>query len=90
MRYVSTRLCVECLRLRDAQAKATAKLNLPPEKPLPPPRVNGVCRHGIGLKAFCRDCEISWRKQQHAERDARDYPYQGFAHVGMIGTHRSA
>lgn len=42
LRYVSTCLRVECKRLKDSQLTAIAKLKLPPEIPLPPPRVGGM------------------------------------------------
>ena len=91
-RYVGTRRCVECQRLKEAQLAATAALNLPPVKELAPPRVNGMCKHGVGLRIQCRDCIVEYRQQQRSrpERDARDDPYQGFAHVSMAGVHRSA
>lgn len=50
----------------------------------------GQCRHGRRLREPCRDCEISWRREQRPERDAHDDPYLGHAHVSMVGVHKSA
>jgi hypothetical protein len=49
----------------------------------------GQCRHGRRLREPCRDCEISWRREPRPERDARDEPYLGHAHVSMVGVHKS-
>ena len=56
-RRISDGKCAEC------SAKTISKPDA--SEPLPPAteRVStGQCKHGIGLRAFCRDCETAWRQ----------------------------
>jgi hypothetical protein len=65
-RYISTGGCVQCNRERTAGA-------LPPDDE---PRLGvvatvvrepGKCQHGVGLRAFCRQCESAWRGRRRFE-----------------------
>lgn len=65
-RYVKTHKCVACSRA-SALGKTIEPLDEAAVVPAPAPLVRqhplGCCRHGVGLRAFCRQCETTWRRR---------------------------